>query len=239
MKQERIEITCGGVRILGVLHLASQDRSPCVVISHGLFSDKNTAKFQEMAEAFPREGLSVLRFDFMGCGESEGRVEDTTISGRLSNLDAMVKIACAHPLIDHERVGLMGSSMGGYLSLLKGSSDERVKAMVIWATPYTMADLKDKISSGDEPELGPAFYGELGRYRLDPILKRARRCLVIHGGSDELVPVSHAHEIYERLDEPKGLIIVTGADHRFSDDNHRSEARNATLNWLKKYLWTT
>ena len=239
MKQERIEITCDGVKISGLLHLSGQERSPCVVISHGLFSDKNTVKFQEMGDEFPKAGLSVLRFDFMGCGESGGRVEDTTISGRLATLNAMFDFACLHPSIDRERIGLMGSSMGGYLSLFKGAADTRVKAVVIWATPHTLDDLRDKISTGNEPELGPAFYDELGRYRLDPILKKIRRCLVIHGDSDELVPVSHAHEICGRLGEPKSLQIVAGADHRFTDDKHRGEARKFTTDWLKKYLWTT
>ena len=236
MKQERIEITCDGVKISGLLHLSGQDPSPCVVISHGLFSDKNTVKFQEMGNAFPRAGLSVLRFDFMGCGESGGRVEDTTISGRLATLNAMFDFACSHPSIDRERIGLMGSSMGGYLSLFKGAADTRVKAVVIWATPHTLDDLRDKISTGNEPELGPAFYREIEEYCLDPVLDNVHRCLVIHGDADELVPVSHAREIYRRLPEPKGIEVVAGADHRFSDARHRLHARTITLNWLKRFL---
>jgi hypothetical protein len=238
MKEEKIEITCEGVRICGTLHLSSQNKTPCVIISHGLFSDKNTIKFQEMAESFPREGLSVLRFDFMGCGESGGRIEGTTIAGRLSNLNAIFNYACEHPSIDHERIGLMGSSMGGYLSLLKGARDARVKAIVIWATPYILNDLRDKISSVDGPALGPAFYNEIDSYRLNPFLERIKKCLIIHGDADELVPVSHAREIYAGLGEPKNLEIVTGADHRFSDNNCRAEARNYTMRWFKKYLWT-
>jgi hypothetical protein len=236
MKQERIEIICDGVKICGVLHLPEQERSPCMLISHGLFSDKNTVKFQEMAEEFPREGFAVLRFDFMGCGESGGKVEDTTISGRLANLKAMFDFACTHPSIDHKRIGLMGSSMGGYLSLFKGSLDERTKAIVIWATPYTLIDLKDKVSSENEPKLGPAFYKELDRYNLGSILKKVSRCLVIHGDSDELVPVSHAYEIYQELSDPKGLEIINGADHRFSEVKHRLQARQHTLKWFKKFL---
>lgn len=238
MKQERIELTCDGVKICGVLHLPDQDESPCVVISHGLFSDKNTVKFREMVEEFTKEGLAALRFDFMGCGESGGRVEDTTISGRLSNLNLMFDFAFNHTAIDPERIGLMGSSMGGYLSLLKGGADKRVNAVVIWATPYTLDDLKEKILSENEPELGPAFYEEIEKYRLGSILDKVTRCLVIHGDSDELVPVSHAHEIYQRLSQPKSLEIVGGADHRFTNSNHRLKARNLTLNWFKRFLWT-
>jgi dienelactone hydrolase len=236
MKEERIEITCDGVKISGLLHLSGQERSPCVVISHGLFSDKNTVKFQEMAGEFPREGFAALRFDFMGCGESGGRIEDTTISGRLATLNAMFDFACSHPSIDRERIGLMGSSMGGYLSLFKGAADTRVKAIVIWATPHTLDDLKDKRSAGNEPELGPAFYREIEEYRLDPVLDNVHRCLVIHGDADELVPVSHAREISRRLPEPKGIEVVAGADHRFSDGRHRLHARTLTLNWLKRFL---
>jgi len=238
MRQERVEISCDGERICGVLHLPDQDQSPCVVISHGLFSDKGTVKFQEIADEFPREGLAVLRFDFMGCGESSGKIEDTTISGRLSNLTMMIDLAFTHPSIDHERIGLMGSSIGGYLSLFKGAVDERVKTLVVWATPYTLTDLKDKISSENEPELGPAFYSELDRYQLGSILNRISNCLVIHGDFDELIPVFHAYEIYQGLSDPKSLEIVNSADHRFSNVRHRLKARHLTLNWFRRFLWT-
>ena len=236
MREERLVVTCDGKRIRGVLHLPDHDQSPCVVISHGLFSDKGTVKFQEMAEEFPGAGFAVLRFDFMGCGESEGRVEETTISGRLANLEMMFALARSHPLINREGIGLMGSSMGGYISLLKAARDERVKALVVWATPFILDELKEKIQTGEEPALEPSFYAELDRYTLGSLLGKVRNCLVIHGDTDELVPDSHARQIYYRLGRPRGMRIVRDADHRFSDHGHRFQARELTLDWFRRFL---
>lgn len=238
MKEEKVELISGNIKIFGVLSLASRERRPCVIVSHGLFSNKDSLKFKEISEEFSREGLSVLRFDFMGCGESEGRIEDTTISIRLSNLDTIFEFVSNYPLIDKERLGLLGSSLGGYLSLLKAAGDERVKALVVWATPYSLVELRDKLSTSNEPPLKEDFYYELNRYSLESCLDKVSRCLVIHGSTDELVPLSHASKIYEKLKRPKSFKVISGADHRFLDDSLRAEARGYSLEWFKKYLWT-
>ena len=57
-----------------------------------------------------------------------------------------------------------------------------------------------------------------------------RPLLMIHGEKDDLVPVEHAHRLYERAGEPKELVILPGAGHRLRLEE---KAITTALNWLK------
>ena len=131
----------------------------------------------------------------------------------------------------HEEMGLMGSSLGGCVSILK-AKDERVKALVTWATPCIKG-----MPFGPEVEGLRALRRDLAGYDIVEALKEVD-CpyLIIHGSSDKIVPSSDAHALYEHANQPKSVMIVEGADHIFSDPVHRRKAMEATLDWFKKYL---
>ena len=79
-----------GMRISGILHLPEEKNPPCVIASHGLLSSKDSEKYIALGEQISREGMAMLRFDFRGIGESEGREEDNTISKKIADLSAAI-----------------------------------------------------------------------------------------------------------------------------------------------------
>ncbi|HET6346389.1 MAG TPA: alpha/beta hydrolase, partial [Myxococcota bacterium] len=97
-----------GERLVGVLHGAP---APAMVVScHGMFSSKDGAKHLALADALAGLGLSVLRFDFAGAGESDGSVYDLSYTARMQDLDAAIEFLARQGV---QRLGLFGSSMGG------------------------------------------------------------------------------------------------------------------------------
>ena len=85
MNVEKVFFQSEGQRLTGVLHLPDRDNPPCVIASHGLLSSKDSEKYIGLGERFSREGFAMLRFDVRGIGESEGRLEDDTVSRRNRN----------------------------------------------------------------------------------------------------------------------------------------------------------
>ena len=61
------------------------------------------------------EGFSVLLFDFQAHGESAGR---RITFGRLEGLDAAAAVAFLLQRLPNERIGAIGSSLGGASALL-------------------------------------------------------------------------------------------------------------------------
>jgi dipeptidyl aminopeptidase/acylaminoacyl peptidase len=235
MKVEKVFFMSEGMKISGILHLPDEKHPPCVIASHGLLSSKDSEKYIVLGERMSEEGMAMLRFDFRGIGESEGREEDNTISKKIADLSAAVDFVKSYPGMGN-RIGLIGSSLGGFLTLIKASGDQEMRAVVIWATPLHLDDLGTKRQAEDHPLPPDAFFEDLPKHRLVPLLHKVYRCLVIHGEEDELVSMDQALGIFYNLGVPKELHMIGGADHRLTDPVHRQRAMELTVEWFKKYL---
>ena len=235
MKTEEVSFKSEGQRISGILHLPEREHPPCVIASHGLQSSKNSEKYIALGERLAGEGMAMLRFDFRGVGESEGRIEDDTVSRRIVDLGSAIGFVRSHPGVGN-RIGLVGSSLGGYVTLIRASMEKEISAIVIWATPFHLDDLGSKKGSEEHPLPGEAFFKDVPKHRLLPLLPKVSNCLVIHGEKDEVVPVDQACEIFHSLGAPKEIHVVEGADHRLTDPAHRQRAMDLTTEWFKKYL---
>lgn len=235
MRTERVEFESEGQKISGVLHLPEKKNAPCIIASHGLLSSKESEKYIALGDKLSQEGIAMLRFDFRGIGESEGRMEDDTVSRRILDLGSAIEFIRLRRDLG-SRIGLLGSSLGGYVSLIKASQEEKIRAVVIWATPFHLDDLKANPGTEGHPLPEEAFFEDLPKHRLLPLLPKVSNCLVIHGEKDELVPVDQAWEIFHSLSAPKEIHILEGADHRLTDPAHRTRAMELSTAWFKRYL---
>jgi alpha-beta hydrolase superfamily lysophospholipase len=198
----------------------------------------DSPKFSLLAEALCEMGIGAARFDFRGCGQSDGAISDTTVSGRLADLQAV---------LNHLRevqglggpFGVMGSSMGGYVSLLAFAARGDLQATAVWATPFDLKGLSSQRGHPDLSSLGPAFFEDLPLHDLAPLDTRLHHLLIIHGERDEVVPHSHAHRLFKLASEPKELCIIPGGDHRFTNPAHRVRAGDLTLHWFRRWLGGT
>jgi dipeptidyl aminopeptidase/acylaminoacyl peptidase len=179
--------------------------------------------------------MAMLRFDFRGMGESEGRAEDDTVSRRIVDLGSALSFIRSR-LGPKVRLGLLGSSLGGYVTLIRASMDKEIRAGVVWATPFHLDDLKSNEGTEGYPLPGEGFFEDLPKHRLLPLLSKISNCMVIHGEKDELVPVDQAWEIFHGLSEPKEIHTIEGADHRLTEPKHRQRAIDLSVEWFKKYL---
>jgi len=245
MDTERFELDVDGERVVGVLHRGQEDGNACIIACHGLASYKDSNKYLTLAARGTDLGPSVVRFDFRGLGESQGDFEDSNVSKRLQDLGAVM---------DHvedlglDNMALFGSSLGGYVALLKASSDPRVRCVVAIATPFQMVELLEARSrpvdvhgpAGSTAEdLGEAFVDDLkltdGRM-LEAIGLVKAPTLVIHGSEDQVVPFDHARRIVKSMQCERSIVMVAGADHVFSDPDHLDTVMSSAMDWYKKYL---
>lgn len=235
MQLKTFVVRSEGVNIRGVIHLPERLPASCVVCSHGLFSSKDSSKFVSIGEYFSCRGIIAVRYDHRGCGESDGRMEDTTVSGRLKDLESVICF-CRQLKGCNGRIGLLGSSMGGYISLFTAAKHPEIRPLVIWATPFKLHGGKKAFTEEGYPLLGNDFYEDLKHHDLTDVLAKVSHCLILHGQQDELVPFWHARKNYAHMAEPKNLENFEGGDHRFSDENHRIRATEMSAEWFEKYI---
>jgi len=216
--------------IRGVLHLPNRKNPPYVIACHGLFSTMHSNKFTTIADTFTKAGIATIRFDFSGCGKSSGNISNTTISRRIEELSKVVDFSKNHPVLA-KKFGILGSSLGGYVSLFF-AAEHPVEALSVWATPFDLAETCENIPENDLKILNQSFFDDALKYKLSSILKKINNLQVIQGKKDLIVPWQHAEKIYNMANHPKKLLFFPEGDHSISTKYDREKAVNESLNWI-------
>jgi dipeptidyl aminopeptidase/acylaminoacyl peptidase len=235
MNEHPMEILSDGLRIQGVLTMPESDSWPLVILCHGFLSHKDSSKYRQLARTFAQESIATVRFDFRGCGESEGLLSESSISRRWRDLQRVIDESLHLDDFDG-RLGLLGSSLGGYLALLEVSRNSKVRCATVWSTPSHLLDLAKRLPEISPVEFSQECHEDLLTVDLLPRLTNVQRVLIVHGQEDQQVPPDHASRLYEVLDEPKTLHMLKKADHRFSAPELREEAIRITMAWFRRFL---
>jgi len=235
MKEHPLEILSDGLKLRGVLHTPKVASWPLVILCHGFLSHKDSSKYRQLAQVFARESIATVRFDFRGCGESEGLLSESSISRRWRDLQKVIEKSLVLKGFDG-RLGLLGSSLGGYLALLEVNHNSKVRCAAVWSTPSHLLDLAKRLPEVSPVEFSQECYEDLLTVDLLPRLKNVERVLIVHGQEDQQVPPEHGATLYKVLKEPKALHVLKGADHWFSASEWREEAIRLTMEWFKRYL---
>lgn len=117
-----------------------------------------------------------------------------------------------HSLVDANRMGLLGFSLGAYLALSVASVDPRVKAVV-------------------------EFFGGFPK-EMKLFMRRLCPVLILHGEADATVPVQEAYDLQSLLEKkgiPYEMKIYPRAGHGFENDVWR-DAGMQSLQFLQNYL---
>lgn len=235
MNEQRMEIISDDLKLQAVLMIPETAPWPLVILCHGFLSHKDSSKYRQLAQVFALESIATVRFDFRGCGESEGLLSESSISRRWRDLQRVIDES--QGLKDYDgRLGLLGSSLGGYLALLEASRNSKVRCAAVWSTPSHLLDLAKRLPEVSPVEFSQECYEDLLTVELLPRLKNIRRVLIVHGQLDQQVPSEHGLRLYEVLEEPKALHILEEADHRFTASKWREEAIRLTMDWFKRFL---
>jgi dipeptidyl aminopeptidase/acylaminoacyl peptidase len=250
---EKVSFNSEGYKLIGNLHLPLGKKAPCIVSCHGFASSKDSEKWLTFACIAEDAGYAAFRFNFRGCGWgdewSEGNAEDTTLSNRVKDYRAALDFLENTGKIDLNRLGVIGSSLGGCTII--AANDYRPKVYVALATPYkfpqtTHEMLKSFKEKGyyenpeiEEPRMSrikQELFDDFKRYDMGVAIKKIKcPILIIHGSKDQ-IPVSDAYTLYEKANEPKGIEIIEGGSHRFVDTGHLGIITELAIEWFKKYL---
>lgn len=89
-----------------------QGQSPVVILCHG-FEGIQEILLPAFAEAFLAAGFSVITFDYLGFGASDGERGRLLPTLQIDNIVSVIDWAKSLPSIDSERIALWGTSLGG------------------------------------------------------------------------------------------------------------------------------
>ncbi len=218
-KKQLIELNSSDGNRISAIHLKTEGPSKTLIYSHGNAEDIWDRAW--MLTRFREHGLSVLAYDYPGYGMSSGHPDEQSV---YTAAEAAYRYLTEKAGVRPEDIIIYGRSIGSGPSCYLAQMHPEVGGLVIECgfTSITRVVTRIRIYPFD------AF----------PNIRRigdiSCPVLFIHGDRDEIVPFSHAQQMYERANDPKYCYWVPGGDHA----NLEGCAGEAYWESLEKFVQT-
>jgi hypothetical protein len=114
--EEDVSFRNGAVRLAGTLLVPERPApAPAIVFVHGAGPEtRHASRF--LADFFANRGVAALIYDKRGAGSSSGDWKHSSFEDLAADVIAAVNFLKNRPEIDPNRIGLMGSSQGGWIA---------------------------------------------------------------------------------------------------------------------------
>jgi fermentation-respiration switch protein FrsA (DUF1100 family) len=186
---------------ISALYLPNPSAKFTLLVSHGNAEDLGDDR--PWLEELRRAGFNVFAYDYQGYGTSQGK---PTERGAYADENAAYDYLTASLKTPPDRVVLLGRSVGSGPAV--HIAVRRPVAALILQSPFVSA-----FRVVTHVPLLPfdkfANYKEIGRVRC-PLF-------IIHGTSDNVIPIWHGQKLFDLAHEPKRFLAVPGADHNDLD----------------------
>jgi pimeloyl-ACP methyl ester carboxylesterase len=211
---------------------------PGILWLGGFKSEMTGTKAKALDAWAEKSGRAFLRFDYFGHGRSSGDFRNGTVTRWLDDAGAALERLTEGPQI------LVGSSMGGWISLLLTLlKPQRVAGLLLIApaTDFTETLLWAGLSDAARVELlQQGEYSRPSQYSAEPypitrnLIEDGRRHLlltgpqlrlscpvhILQGMADPDVPWQHALRLLDKIESHACLTLVKEGDHRLSSPQH-------------------
>jgi len=222
-----------GLTLRASVHCARRRGGTWVVVSHGFTGHRLGPDYLyvKIARHLQALGISTLRFDFSGMGESDGRFPDMNVSSMRSDL------LCAARLVRRThapgRLLFLGHSLGGAVAALAAAM-AKADGLVLLAPVARPAGMLDRrkdtvLAAGRNRrgfyENGPhemslSFVDDLKR--CDPLSALsgfAGRMIVFQGEADKSITIDESRLYIEKATSgglDASYHVLAGNDHNFT-----------------------
>jgi len=231
-----------GHRIAYVRHDADAGERRLVVMAHGFQSSKigPSRYFVPLARTLAARGVSTLRFDQPGCGDSDGDVEDSSFVTWTRTIEHVVRARES----EGGRLALLGQSMGGTASMAASAAlSGCLAALALWS-PGPMLDPRPPVDADAWAEesgqrVRGAFWREadavdfLGCFaRLDV------PAYVVFGTADDFITLAEMRRVEAAAKPGDRVRVIEGLAHSAWPYERRTEIIAETAAFLDRALTT-
>lgn len=219
-----------GHSLTGILESPEAPPRFHAVFAHCFTCTKDLKATVRISRELVSLGISVLRFDFTGLGESQGDFSTSTFAENVQDLVAAAQALAPEGLATRL---LIGHSLGGAASLAAAHQISELQAVCTLAAPAETPHLADTLERLD-PQLSHAEEGEvviggqtlavrrplldgLRRFELEPLIRALPLpVLLVHSETDVTLGPEHALRLRELLHRRATLHLLPDTDHLFT-----------------------
>lgn len=228
-------ISVGGRRLACVTHDAGSDG--VVLICHGFRGEKTgpNRTFVSLARALASYGISSLRFDQYGSGDSKGEFIDSRFNDWISVIQTM-----ARRYLDQGRqVALFGQSMGGS-AVICAAAGVDVSAVVSWvpdaSTDRFVPDPRGFVEEGGQ-RVDNAFWAEAHRADIVGKMRQVTApCYLVFGTNDEYVSAENREALINASKPTDQIDMFDGYPHSAWNFEQADDIIRRSTAFLARYL---
>ncbi|EOU1121173.1 alpha/beta hydrolase [Clostridium perfringens] len=232
----------------GVLTLPDNIENPIVVLNlHGFAGDKSGYKYAHthLSRVLEANGFGCARFDFYGCGESDGEFEEMTFTGLIEDAIDMYNWLIDSKITTSDRIILSGHSMGGYVASCVAPKLKPTGLILMcpgggmWYGCRERADeLKNKsIQYANMEGLKFNIDFNYDLYNYEPFSNAKgydNDVIIIRGTEDKLVNDQICKTYLECYNSKKAKYVeIETGDHNFANIKAKSDCEDAIINFCK------
>lgn len=226
------------------------------VLCHGFLSSKTSSTNNALTRMLTGHGIATFGFDFFGQAESEGPFDQITTTLAVEQANTAIDLMRKNGF---RRIGLMGSSFGGLVSILTAARRADLACLALkcpvvdfaeelrlefgtdgmaqWKATDTIPNI---MGGPDRIKLRYAFYEDcLRQIAYIPAESITAPTVIVQGDQDEHVPLHQSRQLYEALRVKKHLEMLPGADHQFTKGPDFTRMTKVIADWLTNHLTST
>jgi dipeptidyl aminopeptidase/acylaminoacyl peptidase len=251
---ERVEVPFEGSSLPAYfMPAAGAGPKPTLIFICGLDTTKELW-FLRARQQFTLRGFNCLFIDTPGIGEALRLRKFYTRFDYEVPVGAAVDYLVTRPDVDAARVGIVGSSLGGYYISRAAAYERRIKAAVAWGAIYDYGAIWRQRLAGKGSSAAPTFQLMFitGTDTIEEAVRRVENfsirmyadkleCpfLIVHGSDDRQIPESDATAMFNAIaSNDKELKIFSGEDGGSAHtqfDNHLP-AVHYVADWVGRKL---
>lgn len=209
---------------------------PAVVFFHGRGSSRK--RYLEIATRLCDKGYMTLAFDFRGCGRSDGIFEKQTQRMGIDDARAGLEFLLSQD-VDNKRIGIVGTSFGGFVAATLMADYSFVKSLVLRAPASYPNNLLDTHVGSIEDHVNIAKEKWLSSISYTGIAKFKGNLLVIQSENDKVVKPWIVRKYFDEAinSSKKELFVQKGAEHSLLDNEKLLEQfYQLIFDWIIKTL---
>ncbi|MFT3702184.1 MAG: S9 family peptidase [Agriterribacter sp.] len=234
-------------------HFDEQKKYPLILVIHGGPHNMFGYEFEDRMQLLSARGYAVFFINPRGSSGYGQAFSNGTLNAwgegdykdLMTGVDHIIK---QHPWVDEERLGVTGQSYGGYMTNRIITKTKRFKAAVADGSISNLISFAGTslYHSLMESEFQGSVYNNYevlwNCSPLKDIKKASTPVLLLHGETDNEVPVSQAEEMYialKRLGVETELVIYRGEGHGWRPDlspANRKDLLKRMIAWFDKHL---
>jgi len=222
---QQIEIPFQGSQMPGYLRMPmSGTKPPCVVLIDGL----DTTKEEQLVVSTlcVQRGIATLAFDGPGQGEMFYKMK--MIPNYVDAVEAVLEYAKSLAVIDGERLGVIGRSLGSHYAAKVAAVDSRIKAAVSWGAMYHLRNystIPSNTQAGFMYVTGSKTLEEARPYFESVDLKGLAEkiscpLMIINGRQDPITPPENVELMRTEASGPTEVLYWADATHCGHDVPH-------------------